>query len=165
MNCQVIWLELEGGKMKLSTKGRYGLKTMFQLAYNYGKGPISLKSVAEEEGLSENYLEQLVAVLKRDGLLQSVRGAQGGYMLSKHPKDITVGSILRSLEGNLAPAACVIDEEMNVCEKEEYCVTRIIWQRIRDSIYDVIDSITLQDMIDEQENILQKKKKRIQEEV
>ena len=140
--------------MKLSTKGRYGLKAMFQLAVYYGEGPVPLKNVAEEQNFSENYLEQLVSVLKKDGFLESVRGAQGGYMLAKPPKDITVGNILRTLEGDMAPADCVIDDEMYKCEREEYCVTKLVWARIRDSINDVIDAITLQDMVDEHNKLM-----------
>lgn len=140
--------------MKLSTKGRYGLKAMFQLAVHYGEGPVPLKSVADEQNLSENYLEQLVSVLKKNGLLESVRGAQGGYMLAKPPKDITVGNILRTLEGDMAPSDCVIDDEIYKCEREEYCVTKLVWTRIRDSINDVIDSITLQDMVDEHNKLI-----------
>lgn len=139
--------------MKLSTRGRYGLKAMYQLACHYGEGPIPLNSIAEEQDLSENYLEQLVATLRKEGLLNSVRGAQGGYMLAKPPEDITVGNILRILEGNLAPADCVIDEEYE-CAKEESCVTKLVWMRIRDSIDEVIDSITLKDMLDESEKMI-----------
>lgn len=135
--------------MKLSTRGRYGLKAMFQLAVHYGEGPIPLNSIADEQDLSENYLEQLVSTLRKEGLLNSVRGAQGGYMLARPPENITVGSILRTLEGNMAPADCVIDEDYG-CENEENCVTKLVWVRIRDSIDEVIDSITLKDMLDEQ---------------
>lgn len=138
--------------MKLSTRGRYGLKAMFQLAQHYGEGPIPLNSIANEQDLSENYLEQLVSTLRKAGLLNSVRGAQGGYMLAKPPKDITVGSVLRVLEGDIAPADCVIDDTSG-CEKEEGCVTKLVWMRIRDSINNVIDSISLQDMLDEQRKI------------
>src|SRR5699024_11022769 len=97
--------------MRLSTRGRYGLKAMYQLAMHYGEGPIHLKQIADKENLSENYLEQLVSQLRREGLLNSVRGAQGGYMLAMPPKDITVGNILRILEGNLAPADCIIEDD------------------------------------------------------
>ncbi|NMB27039.1 MAG: Rrf2 family transcriptional regulator [Tissierellia bacterium] len=144
--------------MRLSTRGRYGLKAMYQLACYYGEGPIPLNSIAEEQDLSENYLEQLVATLRKEGLLNSVRGAQGGYMLAKPPEDITVGNILRTLEGDLAPADCVIDEEYE-CAKEESCVTKLVWMRIRDSIDEVIDSITLKDMLDESEKIVTNKTK------
>ncbi|WP_077367774.1 RrF2 family transcriptional regulator [Anaerosalibacter sp. Marseille-P3206] len=143
--------------MRLSTKGRYGLKAMFELALHYGEGPIPLNNVAEEQKISENYLEQLVATLKKNGLLESVRGAQGGYYLAKSPSEITVGNILRVLEGNMAPADCVIDSDDTNCERAEYCVTKLVWTKIRDSINDVVDSITLQDMVDEHNTIMAKK--------
>ena len=139
--------------MKLSTKGRYGLKAMFQLAIYHGQGPIPLKQIAEEQSLSESYLEQLFSTLRKDGLLDSVRGAQGGYLLSKAPNKITVGNILRSLEGDLSPSDCVGGEE---CEKEYNCVNKTVWEKIKNSIDAVVDSITLQDMIDD-ENKLDKK--------
>lgn len=138
--------------MKLSTRGRYGLKAMYQLAIHNGKGPIPLNHIATEQGLSENYLEQLFSTLRKEGLLKSVRGAQGGYMLANQPKDITVGNILRVLEGDMNPVDCVTDVKLS-CDREERCVTRLVWERLSDSINDVIDSITLQDMVDEQENI------------
>lgn len=130
---------------------------MFQLALHYGEGPIPLNNVAQEQKISENYLEQLVATLKKNGFLESVRGAQGGYYLSKSPSEITVGNILRALEGDIAPADCVIDGDDINCERAEYCVTKLVWEKIRDSIDDVVDSITLQDMIDEH-NILMSKR-------
>lgn len=144
--------------MRLSTKGRYGLKAMFQISLQYGEGPITLKTVADEQSLSENYLEQLVSVLRRDGFLESVRGSQGGYLLAKPPGEITVGNILRSLEGNMALADCVIDDEISKCEREEFCVTKLVWQRIGDSINEVIDSITLEDMVNEHMDMLSNKK-------
>ena len=134
--------------MKLSTKGRYGLKAMFELALRYGEGPIPLKNVAESQRISEHYLEQLIAVLRKNGLVKSVRGAQGGYMLIDSPDKITVGSIIRVLEGDIAPADCVV-EDNNTCDRESKCVTKLVWLKIRDSINDVIDSITLEDMLED----------------
>ena len=134
--------------MKLSTKGRYGLKAMFELALHYGEGPIPLKNVAESQGISEHYLEQLIAVLRKNGLVQSVRGSQGGYMLIDAPSEITVGDIIRVLEGDIAPADCVT-EDSAACEREMKCVTRLVWMKIRDSINSVIDGITLEDMLDD----------------
>ena len=134
--------------MRLSTRGRYGLKAMYQLAIHYGEGPIPLKQIADKENLSENYLEQLVSQLRKEGLLTSVRGAQGGYMLAMPPREITVGNVLRVLEGDLAPADCIMEEDYG-CENEENCVTKLVWIKIKDSIDEVVDSITLQDMIDE----------------
>ncbi|MBC7087220.1 MAG: Rrf2 family transcriptional regulator [Tissierellales bacterium] len=134
--------------MKLSTKGRYGLMAMYQLAMAYGEGPISIKSIADEEDLSENYLEQLFSTLKKNGLVVSSRGAYGGYMLTRHPKDITVGEILRSLEGENYPADCVSSDGFE-CKKEDMCVTKVVLAKIKSGIDQVIDSITLQDMIED----------------
>jgi Rrf2 family protein len=120
---------------------------MYQLATHYGKGPIPLKQIADEENLSESYLEQLVSQLRKEGLLKSVRGAQGGYMLAMPPEEITVGNVLRVLEGNLAPADCIMEDYG--CENEENCITKLVWIKIKDSIDEVVDSITLQDMLDE----------------
>lgn len=141
--------------MKLSTRGRYGLKAMFQLALHYGDGPIPLNQIAEKQGLSENYLEQLFSTLKKEGLLNSVRGAQGGYMLSRKPEEITVGNILRALEGNMAPADCVMDDNSD-CSRDDSCVTRLVWIKIKDSIDEVIDSITLQDMVEDEDKLNRK---------
>lgn len=134
--------------MKLSTKGRYGLKAMFQLAISQGNGPVPLKQIAEKQNLSESYLEQLFSTLRKDGLLNSVRGSQGGYLLSRPPEEITVGNILRSLEGELSPSDCII-EGLNECERETICVTKNVWVKIKDSIDEVVDSITLKDMIED----------------
>ncbi|MDK2823148.1 MAG: Rrf2 family transcriptional regulator, cysteine metabolism repressor [Clostridia bacterium] len=136
--------------MKLSTKGRYGVKAMFDLAQNYGSGPIPLNSIAQRNSISEHYLEQLIAVLRKAGLVKSVRGAQGGYILSKSPEAITIGDIIRVLEGPIAPVDCVSEEEPEPCNNAEFCVTRSIWARVRDSVADVLDSITLADMLEEE---------------
>lgn len=135
--------------MKLSTKGRYGLKAMFDLALNYGEGPIALNNIAERQSISVHYLEQLIATLRKAGLVKSVRGAQGGYMLADRPQNVTVGDVIRTLEGPIAPSECVIEDEDNDCTKASYCVTRTIWEKIKYSIDNVIDSISLQDMVDD----------------
>lgn len=132
--------------MKISTKGHYGVQAMFDLAQHFGEGPISLKSVAERQGLSEHYLEQLIAVLRKAGLVKSVRGAQGGYVLAREPADIKVGDIIRVLEGPIAPVECVSQEDADQCLKAEFCITRNVWEKVRISIEDVLDSITLADM-------------------
>lgn len=121
---------------------------MFELAKKYGNGTISLKDIAKNQELSETYLEQLISHLKKAGLVNSIRGAQGGYELSRAPADITVGQIIRTLEGPLAPSDCVVDSGPE-CSKAEYCVTRPIWEKIMESINSVIDSITLQNMIED----------------
>lgn len=139
--------------MKLSTRGRYGLKAMFDLALNYGDGPISLTSIAERQAISVNYLEQLISPLKKASLVKSVRGAQGGYMLSKNPEDITVGIILTTLEGPLAPTDCVVvDGDEETCDHSGYCVTKVIYEKIYESITSVVNSITLKHMIDDFKN-------------
>lgn len=142
--------------MILSTKGRYGLKIMYELALNYGKGPMSLKEIALRQQLSETYLEQLIVPLKKTGLVTSIRGAQGGYELVGKPDVITVGQIIRTLEGPLAPSECVIDDEPE-CTRAEYCVTRLIWEKIMEGINNVVDSITLNDMVDDYYMLKQKK--------
>lgn len=133
--------------MKLSTKGRYGLKAMFELALNEDSStPLSLKYIAEKNGLSEQYLEQIFAVLKKNSLVNSIRGAQGGYFLSKSSDEITVGDVLRALEGPMAPAECVTGDDAD-CDKSDFCVTKTVWQKIKNSIDDVIDNVTLHDMV------------------
>ena len=124
--------------MKISTKGRYGLTIMMELASKFGEGPISLKSIAERNQLSEHYLEQLVAPLRNAGLVKSVRGAYGGYILSKEPADITAGDIIRILEGPISPVDFT---------EEDDPAKRDLWLRIRDSIAGVLDSTTLENLI------------------
>ena len=124
--------------MKISTKGRYGLTIMMELAIKYGEGPTSLKSIAEKNNLSEHYLEQLIAPLRNAGLVKSIRGAYGGYILSKTPADITTGNIIRILEGPISPVDF---------EEEDDPAKRNLWLRIRDSIANVLDTTTLEDLI------------------
>jgi Rrf2 family protein len=136
--------------MKLSTKGRYGLKAMLDLAIHNNEGQVVLKSIAERQGLSENYLEQLFAALKKAKLVKSLRGSQGGYLLGDKAENITVGDILRALEGSLAPADCVSEDWKGpMCENSDFCVTRGVWEKIRDGINNVIDNITLQELVDD----------------
>ncbi len=132
--------------MKLSTKGRYGLRAMIDIAQSTEKGPITTHSIAERQGISERYLEQLMVPLKRARLVKSVRGFQGGYMLAKNPEDITVGDIIRSLEGPIAPVECVSEVNPGGCERSDYCATRGLWTKVRDSIAEVLDSYSLADL-------------------
>ena len=133
--------------MKISTKGRYALQLMLDLAtYNTGE-PVSLKDVSRRQDISEKYLEQIISILNKGGLVRSIRGAQGGYLLKKDPKDYTVGMILRLTEGDLAPVACVSSENDDVCGQKDSCVTIRIWQQINDAVNGVIDHITLADML------------------
>lgn len=132
--------------MKLSTRGEYGLRAMFDLALRQGQGPVPLKDIAERQDISGHYLEQLIASLRKAGLVKSVRGAQGGYMLGRPPNEITVGDIVRVLEGPIGPTECVSEEETVSCNRSETCIARRVWERVRDSIIEVMDSITLEDM-------------------
>ena len=137
--------------MRISTKGHYGVQAMFDLAQHYGEGPVSLKTIAGRQDISEHYLEQLIAVLRKTGMVKSVRGAQGGYILAREPADIKVGDIVRVLEGPIAPVECVNDNDSEQCQKAEYCITRNVWEKVKDSIEEVLDSISLQDMCQEAE--------------
>ena len=133
--------------MKLSTRGRYGIHAMYDLALNAEGGPQSIKAIAEREGMPEAYLEQLIAVLKREKLVTSTRGAQCGYTLARRPEEITVGEVLRALEGGLSLVDC-LDEE-DTCGKSCACPSRIVWMKLRDGLNAIVDGITLQDMIDD----------------
>lgn len=133
--------------MKLSTRGRYGIHAMYELAVNANGAPQSIKAIAERGGIPEAYLEQLIAVLKREGLVNSTRGAQGGYMLAREPAQITVGEVLRALEGGLTLVDC-LDEE-DACGKSCACPSRIVWMKLRDGLNAIVDGITLQDMIED----------------
>jgi len=139
-----------GGPVRLSTKGRYGVKAMVDLAlHSGGEQPVPLKDIADRQEISEHYLEQLIAGLRKAGLVKSVRGAQGGYLLAQAPDAIVVGDIIRTLEGTIAPADCVAEGAPVNCERADNCVTRILWEKIHDSINSVVNSITLQDMVNE----------------
>ena len=132
--------------MKISTKGRYALRLMLDLALNYTGEYISIKSIAARQDISEKYLEQIITQLSRAGYVRSVRGAQGGYMLSKAPSEYTVGMILRVMEGSLAPVSC-LDSEESSCDRVASCVTFEIWQQIQKAVEDVVDNITLADLV------------------
>lgn len=133
--------------MKISTKGRYALKLMLDLAlYNTGE-PIRIKDIARRQEISEKYLEQIISILNKAGYVRSVRGAQGGYLLKRNPKDYTVGDILRLTEGDLAPVSCVGENSME-CDRKMICVTVRIWERINDAINGVVDNITLADLVE-----------------
>lgn len=133
--------------MKISTKGRYALRLMMDLAENNTGSPISLKDVAKRQDISDKYLEQIISILNKAGYVRSVRGAQGGYMLKMVPQNYTVGMILRQTEGSLAPVACIEDDEI-VCDRQQQCVTSIVYKKINDAISGVVDNITLQDLVD-----------------
>ena len=133
--------------MKLSTKGRYGIHAMYDLAQFGSETPQPIKSIAERQNIPEAYLEQLIGQLRRSGLVKSVRGAQGGYLLSRSPAEITVGEVLRTLEGELAVVDCLMEED--ACHKACSCPTRVVWKKLRDGLNQIVDGITLQDMLDD----------------
>ena len=138
--------------MKFSTRGRYGVQIMVDLAQHATEGPISLKSIADRQKLSEHYLEQLVPELRKAGMVKSIRGAQGGYILAKKPEDIYIGDVIRILEGPIAPVDCTNESDGDCCEKTNFCVTREVWVKVRDSINDVVDSISLADLLKTDDN-------------
>lgn len=123
--------------VKISTKGRYGLTIMIELAKNFGEGPMPLRRIAEEHNLSEPYLEQLISPLRNSGLVRSVRGANGGYLLSKHPSEISAGDVIRVLEGPIQIVEALEDEAP---------AQRELWKRIRDAIKEVLDRTTIEDL-------------------
>ena len=133
--------------MKLSTRARYGIHAMVDLALFNGQGPQPLKAIAERQNIPEQYLEQLMPPLRREKLVVSVRGAQGGYMLAKPPEEITVGALMHTLEGPISLANC-LDEEGS-CDKACACPTRLVWERLSQSIDDVLNSITLRDLLED----------------
>lgn len=133
--------------MKISTKGRYALRFMLDLALNESEEPIRLKEVAERQGISDKYLEQIIATLNKAGYVKSTRGAQGGYRLKKAPGEYTVGMILRLTEGSLAPVACV-EEGQDVCDRCDGCATMKLWVKVNDAVNNVVDTVTLQDLVD-----------------
>lgn len=136
--------------MKISTKGRYALRMMIE----FGMNPdhcTKISQVAARQGISDKYLEQIVSVLHKAGYVRSTRGAQGGYMLTKKPEEYTVGMILRLAEGSLSPVSC-LDDEVNLCEKAGQCSTLTVWQQIKDAVDQVVDNVTLADLIAEQKS-------------
>ena len=132
--------------MKISTKGRYALRLMLDLSMNASAGCIPLKDIAERQDISLKYLEQIISTLSRAGYVRSVRGSGGGYMLSKAPSEYTVGMILRLTEGSLAPVSC-LETADNSCARASDCITLRVWEKLYSAINDVLDNITLEDLI------------------
>lgn len=134
--------------MLISTKGRYALRLMLDLALCEQGKYVALKDVAQRQGISVKYLEQIISVLSRAGFVRSVRGSGGGYMLTNEPKDYTVGMILRLTEGSLAPVQC-LEVEHNDCPRADSCVTLGVWEKLYNAINSVVDTITLQDLVND----------------
>ncbi|MDD7219965.1 MAG: Rrf2 family transcriptional regulator [Clostridia bacterium] len=143
--------------MKLSTRARYGLKALIDLGVNSVNDTVSLQSIAQRQQISVSYLEQLMAMLKKAGLVKSSRGAYGGYQLGKPANEISVGDVLRVLEGSLDAASCPGIENDGSCNGSDVCVAKIVWQRINDSITNAVDTLMLDQLIDESRRVREEK--------
>ncbi|MDD6488820.1 MAG: Rrf2 family transcriptional regulator [Clostridia bacterium] len=137
--------------MKISTKGRYALRVMIELASSDSEKYISAKTISQHQNISEKYLEQIISSLNRAGIVKSTRGAMGGYKLVKSPVEYTVGMVLRSVEGSLAPVSCLEDEK-NKCPRSNDCISLYVWEKIYEAVNDVVDTITIQDLLDHKNN-------------
>ena len=135
--------------MKITTKGRYGLRALIDLAQYSEIEPVSINSIATRQGISERYLEQLMTLLKKAGLIKSIRGAGGGYVLAKPVEEISVGDVLRALEGSLEPVECAAFSQGDSCEAAGGCVTKYVWKRINESINRTVDEISLKQLVEE----------------
>jgi Rrf2 family protein len=132
--------------MKISTKGRYGTRAMVDIGDHYGKGPVSLRQLAERQGVSMKYMEQIVPLLKTSGLVRSTRGARGGYVLGKSPEEISLREIVQALEGSWSLVDCLDDDSF--CARAKKCVTYEIWGNLNQAIQEIMEATSLQDMID-----------------
>jgi Rrf2 family protein len=132
--------------MKLSTRGRYGTRVLLDLALQQGREPVPLKEIAERQEVSLQYLEHLIAPLISRGLVRSVRGAKGGILLAKRPEEIKLSEVIELLEGSVAPVECVDSPE--ICGRASFCVTRDVWGELKRAIAGVLESITIQDLVE-----------------
>ncbi len=140
--------------MKLSTKGRYGLRAILDMAvHSQEEETVCIQSISQRQGISENYLEQLMRLLKKDGLISSVRGAGGGYRLAKDPKSISVGDVLRALEGDLNPVSCSELTGEGGCQGADNCVTKYVWKKMNDAIQNAVDGISLEELMEESRKV------------
>lgn len=132
--------------MKLSTRTRYGMRAILELAENYGGGPLQLKVIARHQDISVKYLEQLMTILKSAGIVRSVRGSKGGYMLSRLPSEVKVSDCFNCLEGPVITTECV--DNKDVCPRTSGCVTRELWTEVQNAIMSVLQSVTLQNLVE-----------------
>lgn len=139
--------------MKISTKGRYALRLMLDLALHDSDAPIRIKDIAARQDISDKYLEQIISSLNKAGYVKSIRGPQGGYKLTKDPSFYTVGMILRLTEGSLAPVAC-LEEEENTCTRQDDCATLELWKQLDEAIKSVVDTVTLAKLVEWQEQLV-----------
>jgi Rrf2 family cysteine metabolism transcriptional repressor len=146
--------------MKLSTKGKYGVRAVFEIARHFGKGPITIKEISERQGISFSYLEQILHKLGKAGLIESVRGPAGGYLLGRKPQDLTIGDIVRVLEGPIALSHCLEPGESADCYQTDDCVARMVWAKVGEKIEEALDSISFQDLLQNQKEPMQPKPRR-----
>ena len=139
--------------VKISTRGRYALRLMIDVAMHDTEAPVRIKDIARRQEISEKYLEQIVSVLNKAGFVRSSRGPQGGYRLMKRPEEYTAGMILKLIEGSLAPVACM-DSEVNDCPRQEKCATLRLWREIDAAISGVVDRVTLADLVAWQKDLV-----------
>lgn len=137
--------------MKISTKGRYALRMMLDIACDESGNPVRIKDIAARQEISDKYLEQIISILNKAGFVRSIRGPQGGYRLTKRPEEYTVGMILRLTEGSLAPVACLETEE-NECKRQQDCATLYVWEQLNEAINQVVDHITLAELLERDRN-------------
>ena len=137
--------------MKISTKGRYAVRVMIDLAKQENGKCVAVRQIAERQDISEKYLEQIIGILNKAGFVKSIRGAQGGYRLTRDPSEYTIGDILRLTEGSLCPVSC-LEGEVNDCPRVDTCETLYVWKKLQDAINDVVDHITIQDLICNEES-------------
>ncbi len=133
--------------MKLSTRGKYGVRAVFEVARHYGKGPITIKEIAERQGISFSYLEQILHKLGKASLIESVRGPSGGYLLARKPSELTIGDVVRVLEGPIALSHCLEPGESTDCCQADDCVARMVWAKVGAKIEEALDSISFQDLL------------------
>lgn len=141
--------------MRLSTRSRYGVRAMVDLALYYGQGNVLLKDIAKRQGISNKYLEHLLTSLKVAGLVKSIRGAHGGYLLAKPPAQIRLSQVIKVLEGSIAPVECVDDPK--TCPRTELCVTRDVWREIKRAMDEILESISLKDLVEREKKKEQSK--------
>ena len=131
--------------MKISTRGRYALRLMMDIAMHDSGEPVRIKDIARRQEVSEKYLEQIIAILNKAGFVRSIRGPKGGYTLSKKPEEYTAGMILRLTEGSLAPVSCL---ELDDCPRQDQCATLELYKRIDEAVHQVVDNVTLADLVE-----------------
>jgi Rrf2 family cysteine metabolism transcriptional repressor len=137
--------------MKLSTRGKYGVRAVFEIARHYGNGPITIKEIADRQGISFSYLEQILHKLGKAGVIESVRGPAGGYLLARKPAELTIGDIVRTLEGPIALSHCLEPGESGGdCNQAEDCVARMVWAKVGAKIEEALDSISFNDLLHQQ---------------